>query len=144
MGLLFSLLSGVFLGLFQALNGRAREALAVRTGTVVLLLVSSLILSVALIVEGGAGGIFSVPLPALLLFGAAGLIHFSLGWSLLSLSQNLVGAGRTGVLVGSTPIWAAILGFAILGERLSVIATLGILLVVAGVIVVSSERIPRE
>lgn len=144
MGLLFSLLSGVFLGLFQALNGRAREALAVRTGTAVLLIVSTVILSVALLLEGGAPGILSVPFPALLLFGAAGLIHFSLGWSLLSVSQNLVGAGRTGVLVGSTPIWAAILGFTLLQERLSLTATLGILLVVGGVVVVSSERIPPE
>lgn len=144
MGLLLSLLSGVFLGLFQAFNGRAREALAVRTGTVVLLLVSTLILSVALVVEGGVGALFSVGPSAFLLFGAAGLIHFGLGWSLLSLSQNLVGAGRTGVLVGSTPIITAVLGLLILGERLSPPATLGILLVVAGVVVVSSERIPPE
>ena len=144
MGVLFSLLAGLFLGLFQAFNGRARERLEIRKGTVVLLVVSTLIVGGALVAGSGLDELSGVSFYSFALFGIAGLIHFGLGWSLLSVSQRTVGAGRTGVLVGSTPIFAAILGFLILREQLSLLATVGIFLVVAGVVVVSMDRIPEE
>ena len=36
-------------------------------------------------------------------FAVAGIIHFVLGWTLLTVSQNQIGASRTSALVGPTP-----------------------------------------
>lgn len=144
MGVLFSLLAGLFLGLFQAFNGRAREELSIRQGTFTLLLVSTTIVASGLLITGGVEPFRALTLRSGLLFAGAGLIHFILGWTLLSVSQNRVGAGRTGILVGSTPIFAAVLGFVILKESLSPVAILGIFLVVFGVVVVSYDRLPEK
>lgn len=144
MGVLLSLLAGIFLGLFQAFNGRAREALSIRHGTFTLLLVSTIIVASGLLLTSGPGVFRALTFRSGLLFAGAGLLHFILGWTLLSLSQNRVGAGRTGILVGATPIFAAILGYAFLGEELPPLALVGILLVVLGVVIVSYDRLPEK
>lgn len=144
MGIFFSLLAGIFLGLFQSLNGRAREDLAIRKGTLTLLLVSTAIVGTALVLESGFAPFRDLTLRSLLLFGSAGLLHFILGWTLLSVSQSRVGAGRTGILVGATPIFAAALGLLVLEEKISLLAFFGVLLVVAGVVTVSYDSLPED
>lgn len=144
MGVLFSLLAGIFLGLFQSFNGRAREELAIRKGTLTLLLVSTAIVGSALLLDSGIAPFRELTLRSLLWFGSAGLLHFILGWTLLSVSQGRVGAGRTGILVGATPIFAAALGLLLLKELISFVAFIGVLLVVAGVVTVSYDSLPED
>lgn len=81
----------------------------------------------------------AAPLSAYLNFAMAGLVHFFIGWTLISLSQNQVGAARTGALVGATPLFAAVVAALTLGEILDLWTILGILLVVGGVYLVSNE-----
>lgn len=144
MGVFFSLLAGVFLGLFQSLNGRAREDLPIREGTLTLLVVSSVIVATGLVIDDGLAPFRELSFRSLFLFGAAGALHFIVGWTLLSVSQKAVGAGRTGILVGATPIFAALLGVLVLREAISLLAFLGVLLVVAGVVIVSYDSLPED
>ena len=144
MGVLFSVLAGLFLGLFQALNGRARREVAIAHGTLILLLVSTTVVAGGFFLSAGVASFSQLSLRSTLLFGAAGLLHFIGGWTLLSASQTLVGAGRTGILVGATPILAAVMGYLFLGETLEPIPLFGILVVVAGVVVVSYDKLPEE
>jgi drug/metabolite transporter (DMT)-like permease len=53
------------------------------------------------------------------------------------LSQAQVGAARTGAIVGTTPLFAAALAVVTLGEVLSLKASVGVVLIVAGAYLVT-------
>jgi multidrug transporter EmrE-like cation transporter len=71
-------------------------------------------------------------------FGLAGFIHFFVGWTFLSISQKLVGASRTGALVSTAPLFAFFVGILVFDEFLSLPVISGIVLVIAGVYLVSN------
>ncbi len=139
-GVLWATAAGLGFGLFQIFNRKAGRSMGARVGTFILLLVSALILSL--------GSLLTVDLPTLLReappvafvqFSLAGLIHFFLGWSLLTISQQRVGAARTGALVGVTPLFATFVAAVALGEFLRLPILAGIGLVVVGVYFVSTD-----
>ncbi len=132
-----ALLAGVGLGVFQILNRKASSGIRIEQGTTVLLAVSSLVLAGLILATRPLSVLASVPPESVTLFAAAGAIHFIGGWSLLSLSQHAVGAGRTGSLIGTAPVFSAVLGALFLGEFLSLPAIAGLVMVVSGVILVS-------
>lgn len=132
-----ALLAGVGLGVFQILNRRASSGIHIEHGTTILLAVSSLVLAGLIFATRPLSVLASVPPGSAVLFAAAGAVHFIGGWSLLSLSQYAVGAGRTGSLIGTAPVFSAILGALFLGELLSLPAIAGLVMVVTGVILVS-------
>lgn len=138
-GVGIALLAGVGLGVFQILNRKVSSDIHIEHGTTILLLVSSLVLAGVVLLTRPVSVLTSVPASSVALFAAAGAIHFIGGWSLLSLSQRAVGAGRTGSLIGTAPVFSAILGAVFLGEFLSLEAVAGLILVVVGVILVSHQ-----
>jgi len=71
-------------------------------------------------------------------FGLAGFVHFFLGWTFLTLSQKLVGAARTGALIGTAPLFAFAVGLVFFGEVLSLPVIIGVILVISGVYLVSN------
>jgi len=75
-------------------------------------------------------------------FGLAGLIHFYLGWTFLTISQNKVGAARTGALSGVTPLFALFISALAFSEFLRLPVLAGIFMLVAGVYLVSFEKNP--
>ncbi|MDW8065214.1 MAG: DMT family transporter [Anaerolineae bacterium] len=139
MGILWGMLSAIGFALFQVVNRRAGLGIDVLRATFLLILVSALILTgLALTMEG------LVPLrnlsgQALLSFSLAGFFHYVLGWTLLGLSQREVGAARAGALVGISPLFAVVIAWVLVGERLPLPALLGVLAVVAGVYLVSRD-----
>jgi drug/metabolite transporter (DMT)-like permease len=135
-GVLTALLAGVFLGLFQSLHGKADE-LPIRTGTMLLLVIAAVAANGFALVSAGPGAYGALSLRAVLVFGLAGAIHFSGGWLLIGLSQRRVGVGITGLLVGATPVFTALIAWAVVGEVLSIRDLAGIALVVVGVGVAS-------
>jgi hypothetical protein len=65
----------------------------------------------------------------------AGLIHFSVGWTLLNASQKRIGAARTSPLLAATPLFGSVLAAVTLGEVPGIVTILGMLLIVGGVYV---------
>lgn len=137
-GINWAILAGVGFGLFQLVHRKAGIKIDVFLATFILLSVSALILLGASFLFEDVSLLLDTPIRSLGYFGMAGFIHFFMGWTLLSVSQKQIGAARTGALMGATPLFAAILAVIFLGEVISSIALLGILLIVSGVYVVST------
>lgn len=141
-GELWATLSGLGFGVFQAFNRRAGRAFDAYLATFVLIAGSAIILAVASVLTEDLGQFKGVPLIAYVNFGLAGFIHFYLGWTLLSISQNKVGAARTGALLGATPLFALFISAPAFNEFLSLPVLSGIFILMAGVYLISSEKNP--
>lgn len=96
-GVVLATLSGVGFGLFQTLNSQAVRQ--VRNGYLAIYVK----VLVAAVVLGGIGllanqlqGVGQWDRGAVFYFGIAGVVHFSLGWYFLAVSQKKIGAARTG------------------------------------------------
>lgn len=136
-GALYAALAGVGFGIFQAFNRKARAGFSIYWATFILLLVSVVLLLVGSVLTEDLNLLLQAPASAYINFSLAGLVHFFLGWTLLTISQNKVGAARTGALVGATPLFATIVAALAFDEFLSLPVLAGILMVVAGVYFVS-------
>jgi drug/metabolite transporter (DMT)-like permease len=137
-GVLWAMVAGAGFGVFQSFNRRAGRSIDSYVSTFLLLVVSSIILVVISLLTEDLSLLGQAPLMALISFGLAGLVHFFLGWTFLNLSQKLVGAARTSALIGTTPLFAFVVGLVFFGEVLSLPVVIGILLLVAGVYLVSN------
>jgi drug/metabolite transporter (DMT)-like permease len=137
-GVLWAMVAGAGFGVFQSFNRRAGRSIDSYVSTFLLLVVSSIILVVISLLTEDLSLLGQAPLMALVSFGLAGLVHFFLGWTFLNLSQKLVGAARTSALIGTTPLFAFVVGLVFFGEVLSLPVVIGILLLVAGVYLVSN------
>lgn len=137
-GIYWAIIAGVGFGLFQTLNRKAGRGIDAYRGTFILLFISALILTVASLATEDLNILRITPLRAFLNFGLAGLIHFFAGWTFLSVSQQQVGAARTGAFVGASPLFAALIAALALGEYIDLLTVLGILMIVAGVYLVSN------
>jgi drug/metabolite transporter (DMT)-like permease len=93
---------------------------------------------VASLLTEDLGLLRAAPLMAFVNFCLAGFLHFFLGWTFLTLSQKLIGAARTGALIGTTPLFAFAVGLVFFGEVLSLPVIAGIVLVVSGAYLVSN------
>jgi drug/metabolite transporter (DMT)-like permease len=141
-GALWATLSGIGFGIFQAFNRRAGRAFDVYISTFVLLAGSAIILAMASVLTEDLGQLNGIPFMAYVNFGLAGLIHFYLGWTFLTISQNKVGAARTGALSGTTPLFALFVSALAFNEYLRLPVLAGILMLVAGVYLISFEKNP--
>jgi drug/metabolite transporter (DMT)-like permease len=136
-GIYWAIAGGIGFGIFQTLNRKAGEKLDAIRGTFILLLVSTLVLLLLLLLTGDIGLLLTIPLSAVLAFSAAGFIHFFIGWTLISISQNQIGAARTGAVVGSMPLFGLVVDFVIYREVFTWQALLGVFLIVGGVYIIS-------
>ncbi|MGB0386987.1 MAG: EamA family transporter [Ardenticatenaceae bacterium] len=138
-GIWWAIVAAIGFGFFQLVNRKAGSRIDVYRATCMLLFVSALILIVASLLVEDLSLLWEAPLSAYFYFALAGLIHFFLGWTFLSASQQRVGAARTGALMGAIPVFATIIGALTLGEFLSWQTFIGILLVTIGVYLVSTS-----
>ena len=81
---------------------------------------------------------------SLFYFSLAGVIHFSLGWTFLNMSQMRIGAARSSPLLSTTPVFGAAIAVLVLQEVPAAVVWLGVALVTAGALVVSLERVSEE
>ncbi len=132
------MVAGAGFGVFQSFNRRAGRSIDSYVSTFLLLVVSSIILVVISLLTEDLSLLGQAPLMAFVSFGLAGFVHFFLGWTFLNLSQKLVGAARTSALIGTTPLFAFIVGLVFFGEVLSLPVIIGIILLIAGVYLVSN------
>ena len=138
-GILWAIVAGVGFGFFQVVNRKGGEGIDIYRGTLILLAVSTAILGIISALTRDLSVLSSASTTGLLYFALAGVIHFSIGWTTLSISQQQIGAARSGAIIGSTPLFGAALAFAFLGEVPQPGGLLGILLIIIGVYLVSSR-----
>jgi drug/metabolite transporter (DMT)-like permease len=134
-GAVWATVAGVGFGLFQSVNRQAVRGLDVWQSTFLQLAVSSVVLLAGTLATGDLAGLAGVPPLALAAFLGAGLIHFSVGWTLLNASQKRIGAARTSPLLAATPLFGSILAAVTLGEVPGIVTVVGMLLIVGGVYV---------
>ncbi len=132
-GIALAVTAGIGFGLFQAVNRRANQSIDAYLATFGLLFVGTAALSVVVALTQDLGELASAPISSLFLFAAAGIIHFYFGWTFLTLSQQHVGASRTGATAASAPLIGSVLASFALDERLGWVTGAGVVLVVAGV-----------
>jgi drug/metabolite transporter (DMT)-like permease len=137
-GVLWAILAGLGFGVFQAFNRRAGRSIDSNLSTFMLLVVSAIILAVVSLLTEDLSMLRHTSLMAYVNFGLAGFVHFYLGWTFLNISQKRIGASRTGALIGTTPLFAFVVGLVFFGETLNLPIIVGIMLVVGGVYLVSN------
>lgn len=141
-GVIWALVSAVGFGFTQMMNRKSNLLTdAFRTAFGLLLFVE-LILLVRMFVTGDFRLLADAPLKSLLYFAGSASIHYGVGWTLLALSQQKIGVGRTGALVSAAPIVGVLLAVPILGESLNLLTFIGVSASVAGVALISLSRAP--
>lgn len=137
-GIIWAIIAGIGFGLFQVLNRKAGSQIDALRGTFSLLAISAIVLVVASVATEDLALLGRISWLTLFNFAMAGLIHFLLGWTFLTVSQHRVGAARTGALIGATPLFATVVAALTLNEFLDLPTLIGIFLVVGGVYLVSN------
>ena len=134
--------AGLGFGVFQTLNRRAVGGMAdAYLATFLQLLIALGVLVVASVATEDVGLLGEATTASLVWFGAAGLVHFFVGWTLLNMSQMRIGAARTSPLLSTNPVFGAAIAAVWLSEFPGFLPWIGILLVLAGAFVVSFERV---
>jgi drug/metabolite transporter (DMT)-like permease len=136
-GVALAVFAGIGFGLFQAVNRRVNAAVDVYRGTFGLLAVGTVLLGLIALVTEDVGQVLRAPATALAAFAAAGFVHFLLGWTFLGLSQQRIGAARTGALIGTMPLFGTLAAALVLGEVPTALTVGAIAVVVAGVVAVA-------
>lgn len=138
-GIAAALIAGVGFGVFQAVNRRANQLIDAYRGTFGLLVVAGVVVAVATGLTQDLEAVGDAPLWSFAAFAAAGIIHFFLGWTFLGLSQQRIGASRTGVAIAATPLIGSVLAALVLDEPLSALTSVGVVAVVGGVALIATR-----
>jgi drug/metabolite transporter, DME family len=140
-GVLWAAVSGIGFGLFQSVNVRAVRRLDdVYVSTFLQLLIATALLLGACIAVGDLPLLADASAWALISFGLAGLVHFFLGWTLLNVSQDRIGAARTSPLLTTVPLFGLAIAAVTLGQTPGAAALAGIAVMVAGALVITDPR----
>lgn len=138
-GMVWAAAAGVLFGLFQAFNRRANQHIDAFRGTYRLLLVAAVCLALALPTRDLSLLRDAGP-SSWVAFALAGTVHFFGGWTLLGLSQQQIGAARTGAALSATPLIGALLAAIVLGERIGTAGFVGVGIVTLGVALLATSR----
>ena len=138
-GEIWAAASGLGFGLFQAVNVRAvRQLDDLWMSTFLQLVSASLVLVVLSAATGELAAIDDLTAWAIVSFTIAGAVHFFMGWTLLNASQQRIGAARTAPLLATVPLWGIAIAAVVYGELPPAAAWIGIVVMVAGALTVSS------
>lgn len=141
-GVLWAAAAGIGFGLFQSANRAAVRGMDVYASTFLQLLVSVVILGLVALATEDLSRLRAASPVALAAFLGAGLVHFSVGWTLLNASQKRIGAARTSPLLAATPLFGTILAAVTLGEVPGAVTVVAMALIVAGVYVTVGTGAP--
>jgi transporter family protein len=140
-GPLLAAAAGVGFGVFQTLNRRAVQGIAdAYLATFLQLVIAVVVLVAASAATEDFGVLRTATAASLVWFALAGLVHFSIGWTLLNQSQMRIGAARTSPLISTNPVFGAIIAAVTIRELPRLLAWAGIAVVTAGALVVSLPR----
>lgn len=139
-GAMWAILAGTGFGLFQTLNRRAVSGMDVYLATFLQLFISAVVLVVITLFTVDLHILGDLPVRALINFALAGFFHFFVGWTFLNTSQKHIGASRTSPLIGTTPLFGAVLAALTLREFPNWQSSIGILLMMVGVFYISRSN----
>lgn len=139
-GVFYAMTAGVTFGIFQSVNRLALRGADPYRTTFRLLLVGTSVLVLWAVFTQDLNLLFQGSWLSIASFAAAGTIHFYLGWTFLSLSQQRIGATETSAVVAVNPLVATLLAAWALGEGVTWLAGVGVVTVSAGVVVLSLRR----
>jgi drug/metabolite transporter (DMT)-like permease len=144
-GPLLAAAAGLGFGVFQTLNRRAVHGIAdAYVATFLQLLVALVVLVAASLATQDLGTLRAATTMSIVWFALAGVVHFSLGWTLLNKSQMRIGAARTSPLISTNPVFGALIAAVAIRELPRLLAWAGIAVVTCGAIVVSLSRASAE
>jgi drug/metabolite transporter (DMT)-like permease len=143
-GVAWATVAGVGFGLFQSVNRQAVRGMDVWQSTFMQLAVSSVVLLAGALATENLSDLRAASPLALAAFLGAGLVHFSVGWTLLNASQKRIGAARTSPLLAATPLFGTILAALTLGEVPGAVTIGGMGLTVAGVYITIGTGAPAS
>jgi drug/metabolite transporter (DMT)-like permease len=133
--------AGLGFGVFQTLNRRAVAGIAdAYLATFLQLVVALVVLVAASLLTEDLRALGAATAASLGWFAAAGVVHFSAGWTLLNMSQMRIGAARTSPLISTNPVFGALIAAATLRELPRLLTWAGIATVTVGALVVSLPR----
>jgi drug/metabolite transporter, DME family len=139
-GVLWATASGIGFGLFQSLNRRAiRDIEDPYVSVFLQLAVATGILVVASLASEDLSQLADATGEAIALFALVGVIHFVIGWLLLNVSQQRIGASRTAPLITLTPLFGVVLAAVTLGELPSAAAVAAIAPIMVGAWLLASR-----
>ena len=140
-GVLWAIVSAISFGLFQTISRKASMNVNAFFHTFFLMIISTFFMIIStLMLEDIKHLTLYLTLQGIFYFAVAGIIHFVLGWTLLTVSQNRIGASRTSALVGTAPFFATLVGYLFFQEILSFLTILGIIFVVSGIYLVTYNK----
>ena len=139
-GVALAAVSGIGFGLFQSVNRAALRGMDAYASTFLQVLVSAALLVAVSLAAGDPGRLAAAPASSWWWFAAAGLVHFSVGWTLLNLSQQRLGAARTSPLLATVPLFGVMIAAVALQEVPSALELAGVGLMVAGVYAIEADR----
>ncbi|NIS35099.1 MAG: EamA family transporter, partial [Actinobacteria bacterium] len=137
-GLAMALVAGVGFGVFQAVNRRANQLIDAYRSTFRLMLMAAAIVALTAVATQDLDPVAAAPFWAFAAFAAAGVVHFFFGWTFLALSQQRIGAARTGVAIAATPLIGSVMAALVLDEPLPALTLVGVLAVVLGVALIAT------
>lgn len=139
-GVLPAMVAAIGFAAFQTINRRALSRIDVYRGTASVLGVGAVLLVGLTWVLHGPSSFVQAEAAAYGYFIAAGLLHFFCGWTLLGISQVHLGAARAGVVVGTLPLFGALVAATVLDEALTPLDVVALVLVVGGIALVAPVR----
>ncbi len=139
-GVLPAVLAAFGFALFQHMLHRTLRGIDVYRATFVLLSIAAVALGLISVVTTDLSGLRDAPVGAFASAGAAGMVHFFFGWTLLGASQQRLGPSGTGTLLGTVPVFGAMVAAALLGEPFTLVHLLAVLIVAGGVMLVALSR----
>jgi len=110
----------------------------VYVSTFLQLVSASLVLVVLCAATGELAAVDDLTAWAIVSFTIAGAVHFFMGWTLLNTSQHRIGAARTAPLLATVPLWGIAIAAVVYSELPPAAAWIGIVVIVAGALTVSS------
>jgi drug/metabolite transporter, DME family len=139
-GVLWATASGIGFGLFQSLNRRAIRGIEdPYVSTFLQLAAATAILVAASLASEDLSQLADASGEAIVLFCLVGVIHFVIGWLLLNVSQQRIGASRTAPLITLTPLFGVALAAVTLGELPSAAALAAIAPIMVGAWLLASR-----
>jgi drug/metabolite transporter (DMT)-like permease len=138
-GVLWAASAGLAFGVFQSLNAQAvRKVDDPYLSSFLQVLVAALVLAGISLATEDVGQLAHAPAWAILSFALAGALHFLVGWTLLNISQDRIGAARTSPLLTMVPVFGVAVAVVTVGQLPRIAALGAIALMVLGAYVVSA------
>ena len=146
MGQLLALLSALSWGISNIYTRQAQQDsnLDRYTGQFITLFINTLTNIVVLIVYLYFFPVSNFEVKGFAFFVLAGILNSFVGRALLFTSISYIGAARAGAYKVTAPVFTVSAGIFILGEKISSLAWMGIIVVLIGVLLVTEETVKEE